>query len=96
MKAVAADLHMPAQRGGPARLDGPHQTQLMVRQRMECAVPLAVGAEDIGHLDGWPRHRPYPVDSVVTFFLGRPGLGRLAGWSSGLTILATVCGETVM
>ena len=56
MKAVAADLHMPTQRGGPARLDGPHQTQLIVRQGMMCAVPLAVDAEDIGQLDGWPRH----------------------------------------
>ena len=61
MRAVAADLHMPAQRGGPARLDGPHQTQLIGRQGMLCAVPLAVGAEDIGHLDGWPRHGAYPL-----------------------------------
>ena len=56
LTTVTTGLHMPAQGGSPARLDGCHQTVLMPGQGMLCAELLAVGPEDGGHLEGWRRH----------------------------------------
>jgi hypothetical protein len=52
--AVAAFLPMAPERGGTTRFDGLHQSELMKRQVMLFAIPGAVGAEDVGHLEGGP------------------------------------------
>ena len=70
--AVAASFHVSTQLRGPARLNGCHQTALINRQWILCAVLGTKGAEDTGHLEGWPRHEAY---SGCLFFGGRPRFG---------------------
>ena len=59
MAARGTAIEMPTQGGGPAVRDGAEHTQVLRRQ------PGALGldevcpvlANDVGHLEGWPRHR---------------------------------------
>ena len=52
--ARVALLHMSAQHGGPALLDGLHNAALLGRQRLRPAEVSSVLAEDVGHLDRRP------------------------------------------
>jgi hypothetical protein len=58
--AVVAARDMAAEHGGAAGLDGRHDLELAEAQMpgMGTAEGLAMGAQDVGHLQGWPRHGP--------------------------------------
>ena len=56
LTAVTTGFDVPAQGGSPARLDGCHQAVLMPGQGMLCAELLAVGTEDLSHLEGGRGH----------------------------------------
>jgi hypothetical protein len=53
---------MAAEFGGAAGFDGRHGLELAKAQApgMDAAEGLAVLAQDVGHLQGWPRHGRRP------------------------------------
>src|SRR5437660_3700461 len=60
--ATATDgtlIEMPAQGRGPAVRDGAEHTQVLRRQPGAMGLDEAcpVLTDDVGHLEGWPRHR---------------------------------------
>ena len=89
--AEAALLPVASERCGAAGFDGVHQAELMEGEAMSCAVPGAVGAEDVGHLEGGPGHGYWP-GALWEAALPRGGFAR----SSGLTMAETVCGVTAV
>ena len=59
MSARGTAIEMPAQGGGSAVGDGAEHTQVLRRQPGAMGLDEAcpVLANDVGHFEGWPRHR---------------------------------------
>ena len=67
MSARGTAIEMPAQGGGSAVGDGAEHTQVLRRQPGAMGLDEAcpVLANDVGHLEGWPRHDCGPSDLGV-------------------------------
>jgi hypothetical protein len=59
VRTLFTAIAVPAERSGAALRDGPEDASM--RPRDPGAVPrqdaIAMSAHDVGHLEGWPRHR---------------------------------------
>ena len=79
MGAVVAARDMAAHLGGAAGFDGRHDLELIKAQASGVggAEGLAMGAQDVGHLQGWPRHvsrlRPRAASAARAGSSPRPG-----------------------
>jgi len=56
--AARALIHVPAENGGAAAFNGPQDFQVLAGEPLSagCYELLSRGADDIGHLKGWPLH----------------------------------------
>ena len=59
MAARGTAIEMSTQGGGPAVRDGAEHAQVLCREpgAMSLDEACPVLANDVGHLEGWPRHR---------------------------------------
>ncbi len=84
--ALVAFFDMAAEHGCAANLNGAHHAQLFARQFVRGAVSLSVLSKNVGQLESRPVH---------AYLFGKGGFWlRCSSRSSGLTVPATICGET--
>ena len=59
MRALVAAIAVAAERGRAALRDRPEHTPMLPRHPRAVGVQdaIAMSAHDVGHLEGWPRHR---------------------------------------
>ena len=87
--AVVAPFDHTTQRRRPAGLDGVHQAVLMRGQGVALPVGEAVLSKDVGQLQGWPGAH------LGERLVAAAGLTGRSSLSSGLTVAATTCGDTL-
>src|SRR4026209_1307221 len=59
LRTLLSSIAMPAERGGPALRDRTEHTPMLPRPPRAVGLQdaIAMSAHDVGHLEGWPRHR---------------------------------------
>lgn len=59
MRTLLTAIAMPAEHGGAALRDGAEHVAMRARHPRLVSLQdaIAVSAHDVGHLEGWPRHR---------------------------------------